>query len=216
MDAVFERIQQGGVAAVLVLEEVRHAEPVARALLAGGVGSIELTLRTEAAVEAARVIRVEVPEMMLGLGTVLTLEQVRLAVEIGADFAVSPGLNPLTVREAQRLGLPFAPGVCTPSDIELAVAEGCGVLKFFPAEPSGGLPYLKAIAAPFAHLGLRYIPLGGIHAGNAAEYLEWEGVLALGGSWLAPDSLIRAEDWESIQLRARQITDLVAFHRNEG
>jgi len=171
-DSLSRHLRQTGVIAVLMIDRADDAVSLARALLAGGVDSIELTLRTEAALECLRRIRREVPEMTLGVGTILTPQQVNQAKEAGASFGVAPGMNPRVVAEALRIGLPFAPGVCTPTDIELALEAGCRVLKFFPSEPCGGLPYLRTIAAPFMHLGVQFIPLGGVGPANAAQYLS--------------------------------------------
>jgi 2-dehydro-3-deoxyphosphogluconate aldolase/(4S)-4-hydroxy-2-oxoglutarate aldolase len=204
-----ERIRTGGVIAVLVIDREESAVPLCRALLAGGVDTIELTLRTPCALAAARRIREECPEMVLGMGTVLSPEQVREVAELGAAFAVSPGINPRVLSAAREVGLPFAPGVCTPTDIELALEAGCRLMKFFPSEPSGGLAYLRAIAAPFAHLGVRYIPLGGVDAENAAAYLQEPLVAALGGSWLAPKETIARGDWEAVTRAARAVRDKV-------
>lgn len=208
-----DRMYRTGVIAVLMLDDAEDAVPVAQALLAGGVNCIELTLRTPAAMEALRRIRAEVPEMVVGVGTILTPQQANDAAGAGAVFGVSPGLNPRVVTEARRIGLPFAPGVCTPTDIELAVELGCKLLKFFPSEPCGGLPYLRSIAAPFAHLGVRYIPLGGVSAGNAATYLREPSVHALGGSWIAPRELIQKRDWTAIAKHALEAAEIVALVR---
>ena len=162
-----------------------------------------------AALQCLRRIRDEVPEMTIGVGTILTPEQVNDAKDNGATFGVAPGMNPRVVAEAARIGLPFAPGVCTPSDIELAIEAGCRVLKFFPCEPCGGLPYLRTIAAPFMHLGVQFIPLGGVNAANAPTYLKEPSVLALGGSWLAPKDLIAKGDWAAITALASEITGIV-------
>jgi 2-dehydro-3-deoxyphosphogluconate aldolase/(4S)-4-hydroxy-2-oxoglutarate aldolase len=213
-ETLVTRLHRSGVVAVLVVDEVAHAVPVARALLAGGVDVIELTLRTPVALEALRRIREEVPDMVCGVGTVLTPEQVGAVREAGAAFGVAPGLNPRVVKEAARAGLPFAPGVCTPSDVELALELECRVLKFFPCEPSGGLAYLRALAAPFSHLGVRYLPLGGIGPGNAAAYLAEPAVLALGGSWLAPRDRLFEEDWDGVTRLARDARELVDRARN--
>ncbi len=195
---ILERIESSGVIAVLILEEAEHAVPLAEALLTGGVTAMELTLRTPAAIPALKAICEKVPGMLAGIGTILTPEQVDEVVAAGAAFGVAPGLNPRVVKHAQSKGLPFAPGIATPSDIELAVELGCRELKFFPAEPSGGLPYLSSIAAPFAHLGVSFIPLGGINPENMTEYLANPAVPAIGGSWLAPRDLIEARDWPAI------------------
>ncbi|WP_395743956.1 bifunctional 4-hydroxy-2-oxoglutarate aldolase/2-dehydro-3-deoxy-phosphogluconate aldolase [Prosthecobacter sp.] len=203
------QLHQTGVIAVLMIDRVEDAAPLARALLAGGVNTIELTLRTFAALQCLRSIRDEVPEMTIGVGTILTPQQVNDAKDNGASFGVAPGMNSRVVAEAMRIGLPFAPGVCTPTDIELAIEAGCRVLKFFPSEHSGGLAYLRAISAPFAHLGVEFIPLGGVGAGNAAHYLREPSVLALGGSWLAPKEIIAKGGWDLITSLAREATDIV-------
>jgi 2-dehydro-3-deoxyphosphogluconate aldolase/(4S)-4-hydroxy-2-oxoglutarate aldolase len=192
-----------------MITRAEDAVPLAQALLTGGVSSIELTLRTEAALDCVRRIRAEVPDMTVGVGTILTPGQANDAKEAGASFGVSPGMNPRVVAEARRIGLPFAPGICTPTDIELALEADCRLLKFFPCEPCGGLPYLKTIAAPFMHLNLQFIPLGGVNAANAATYLQDSSVLALGGSWLAPKELVSQGNWMAITDLASEITGIV-------
>ena len=163
-ETLLSQLEQTRVIAVLMIDDENDAVPVARALLAGGVNCIELTLRTPVAMEALLCIRAAVPEMVVGVGTILNVQQVNEVKAAGAAFGVAPGMNPRVVAEATRIGLPFAPGVCTPTDIELAIEQGCRLLKFFPSEPSGGLAYLRTIAAPFVHLGVRFIPLGGVGA----------------------------------------------------
>ena len=207
---LLSRIESCGVVAVLVIDEVKHAVPLAQALIAGGVDVMELTLRTPAALGALRTIRAEVPEMLAGIGTILTPAQVREVSEAHAQFGVSPGLNPQVVITAREVGLPFAPGVATPSDVEAALELGCREVKFFPAEPSGGMNYLKSMAAPYGHLGVRFIPLGGLTAQNMAGYLGNPIVPAIGGSWIATRQAIAAEDWEGITknaAEAREIAD---------
>lgn len=212
-DSLSHHLHQSGVIAVLMIDRPDDAVPLARALLAGGVDAIELTLRTDAALECLRRIRAEVPEMTIGVGTILTTQQANEAKAAGASFGVAPGMNPRVVAEAQRIGLPFAPGVCTPTDIELAIEAGCRVLKFFPSEPSGGLTYLRTISAPFMHLGVQFIPLGGVGPANAAQYLQEPSVLALGGSWLAPRELIAKGDWAAITHLALEATRIVRLTR---
>lgn len=207
--ALHRRIYCSGVIAVLVVDAADDAVPLARALLAGGVDCIELTLRTPVAMAALRRIRAEVPELVVGVGTILTPQQVNEVQAAGAAFGVAPGMNPRVVAEARRVGLPFAPGICTPTDIELALEHDCRLLKFFPAEPSGGLAYLRAIAAPYAHFGVKYIPLGGVSLGNAELYLKEPAVHALGGSWLAPRELIQRKDWAAITANASAATAIV-------
>jgi 2-dehydro-3-deoxyphosphogluconate aldolase/(4S)-4-hydroxy-2-oxoglutarate aldolase len=212
-DSLQARLHRSGVIAVLIIEDADTAVPLAQALLAGGVDAIELTLRTPSALESLRRIHREVPDLLLGAGTILTPEQAAASKAAGAAFGVAPGMNPRVIDEANRIGLPFAPGVCTPTDIELAVERGCRALKLFPAEQSGGLPYLRAVAAPFSHLGVRFIPLGGITPLNAETYLVEPSVLALGGSWLAPRDLVRARDWAGLTTLAREASELVSRAR---
>lgn len=209
LEEIQSRLYRTGVVAVLVIDRAEDAVPVARALLAGGIDCIELTLRTNAAMDALRLIRDQVPEILVGVGTILTPQQVRDVHAAGAAFGVAPGLNPRVVAEAARIGLPFSPGICTPTDIELALELGCRVLKFFPAEPSGGLNYLRSVAAPYAHLGVKYIPLGGVSAANAEQYLKDPSILALGGSWLASREVIERQDWQAITASAAEASAIV-------
>jgi len=185
--------------AVVMIDRAADAVPLAETLLEGGITAMELTLRTDAAIDALRAIKKGVPQILVGIGTVLTPEQVKQVAGEGAAFAVSPGINPRVVQTAVDCGLPFAPGVLTPSDIETALELGCRRLKLFPAEVSGGLTYLRNIAAPYNHLGLKYLPLGGVKQANLAEYLSEPLVTAVGGSWLAPKQAIVEHDWAQIK-----------------
>lgn len=209
-------LADAGVIAVLVIEDAARAVPLAEALLAGGIRAMELTLRTPAALDALRAIRSEVPDMVAGVGTVLTPGQVDEVVAAGGAFAVAPGCNPAVIQHAREAGLPFGPGIATASDIEAAVGLGCRLLKFFPAEAAGGLPLLNSMATPYAHLGLRYIPLGGIKIDNLAGYLGHPFVHAVGGSWLAPRDQVAAGNWEAITAAAREATDVVSRIRAES
>ena len=200
---------RSGVIAVLVIDEEKDAVPLARALLEGGVDIMELTLRTPAAVNALQEIKNHVPDMMVGIGTVLTPNQVRQITKLGAAFGVAPGLNPNVVKAAQEEGLPFSPGIVTPSDIECAIELGCNVLKYFPAEPAGGLTYLKSMANPYAHLNLKYVPLGGLNQDNFKAYLEFPPILAVGGSWIAKRDVIRENDWRTVTENARRASQVV-------
>ena len=169
---------------------------------------MELTLRTPAALDSLIRINEQVPEMLAGVGTVLTTQQVEDIVNAGAAFGVAPGLNEDVVRKAQELGLPFAPGIATPSELEKAVSMGCREVKFFPAEAMGGLKYLRSCGAPYKHLGIRYIPLGGLNAGNMSDYLKEPTVVALGGSWIAKRELIQNQDWKTITQNAAEARKL--------
>ncbi len=208
------KIEAGGIVAVLVVDDARHAVPLARALLEGGIAAMELTLRTKAAIDAMRAIRDEVPEMLAGVGTVIHPSQVEEVKRAGAAFAVAPGCNRRILETAIAAGLPFAPGVATPSDIEAALEFDCRLLKFFPAEPSGGLAYLNSAAAPYAHLKIKYVPLGGLNAKNMRSYLESPLVGALGGSWIAPRELIQGERWAEITANARQAMEVAKAVRS--
>lgn len=191
------------IVAVVVIDDPDLAVPLARTLLTGGVTAIELTLRTPRALQALERVRDEVPGMLRGVGTILTPAQVDEAQEAGAQFGVAPGFNRRVVERATHRGLPFGPGVMTPSEIEGAVEMGCRLLKFFPAESSGGLKHLHTMAAPYQHLGLRFIPLGGVDQSNLQAYLTSPIVAAIGGSWIAPRYLIQERNWAEIASRAK-------------
>ncbi|MEY4484464.1 MAG: bifunctional 4-hydroxy-2-oxoglutarate aldolase/2-dehydro-3-deoxy-phosphogluconate aldolase [Verrucomicrobiota bacterium] len=208
-DTLLARIHQAAVIATLMIDDANDAVPLARALSDGGVHCIELTLRTRAALEALRRIREEMPQVTIGVGTILTPQLVHDSVNAGAAFGVAPGMNPRVVAEARQAGLPFAPGVCTPSDIEHALEAGCTLMKFFPCEPCGGLPYLRSINAPFAHLNVQFIPLGGIDLSNAERYLKEPFIPAIGGSWIATRELVQQRNWTAITKNAQQAMELV-------
>lgn len=177
---------------------------LARALLAGGLNVIEVTFRAANAAEAVQAIAQKVPEMILGAGTLLSAAQVREARDAGAQFGVAPGLNLDVVSAAKKMDMPFIPGVMTPSEVENALAAGCKLLKFFPANIAGGVSMLKALAAPYAHTGVKFIALGGIKADNMREYLQEPIVAAVGGSWLVEPALIAKRDWQAITARTRE------------
>jgi 2-dehydro-3-deoxyphosphogluconate aldolase/(4S)-4-hydroxy-2-oxoglutarate aldolase len=212
-DSISKRIESTGIVAVLVIDREEDGPELAKALLAGGVDIMELTLRTPAAIGALRRIRAEVPDMLAGAGTVLTPAQVEEVKNAGAEFAVSPGVNPRVMQAAKEAGLPFAPGISTPSDIEQALEFDCRLLKFFPAEASGGLARLKAMSAPYQHLGVRFVPLGGVSEKNMSAYLADPLIAALGGSWLAPREAIMEKRWSDITGLARQATTLIGSIR---
>lgn len=204
------RIEKAGVIAVLVIERAEDGPTVARALLRGGIDVMELALRTENSLEALARIRREVPEMLAGVGTILRPDQVDAAVEAKAAFGVSPGLSEAVMTRALEKQFAFAPGLLTPSEIERALAFGCRSVKLFPAEPSGGIAYIKSVYAPYAHLGVRFIPLGGLKLGNLGDYLREPCILAAGGSWLAPQSAIQRQDWAAIERNAADARRKVA------
>ncbi len=203
MDSLMASFAASGVVAVITLDDAGHAERTAEALLAGGIGVVELTLRTPAGMEALRRMSRAFPGMVVGAGTVLRPEQVVEARDAGARFGVAPGFNPRVVKAAREEGLPFAPGVFSPSEIEAAVEAGCRVLKYFPASTGGDAAHFQTVTVPYAHLGLRYIPLGGISMATAGGFLAQPGVVAVGGSWIAPRAVLASGDWVRVEANAR-------------
>jgi 2-dehydro-3-deoxyphosphogluconate aldolase/(4S)-4-hydroxy-2-oxoglutarate aldolase len=184
---------------VVVLDDAALAVPLAAALRAGGLSTIEVTLRTPAAKAAITALAAE-GEMVVGAGTVLTRDQAAMAIDAGARFIVSPGVSAAVVKYCHEVGVPVFPGVATPTEIQTALELGCSVVKFFPADINGGLPAVKALSAPFGDV--KFIPTGGVSADSLASYLAHPAVLAVGGSWIVARPLIAASDWSAI-------TDLV-------
>lgn len=210
-EEILQRLEKSSVVAGFSVEKTEHAVPLAKALLAGGIDAIELTFRTPAALKAVEAIHEAVPEILLGVGTILSPEQVFQVKAAGADFAVAPGMNPCVIQAAKAIGLSFAPGIATPSDLEAAVELGCRFVKFFPAEASGGISYLRSMGAPYKHLGIKYFPLGGLNAVNMVDYLKEPNVPTIGGSWIVKQDLVNAGDWAGITARAAEVrTALVA------
>jgi 2-dehydro-3-deoxyphosphogluconate aldolase/(4S)-4-hydroxy-2-oxoglutarate aldolase len=208
-DPVFTEIARWGVVPVIAIESVEAALPLADALLEGGLPVAEITFRTDAAAAVIARLVQDRPALLVGAGTLLTEANVRAAKAAGARFGVAPGLNPATVRAAQEAGLPFAPGVCTPSEIEQALSLGCGVTKYFPAEPWGGVEMLKAIASPYAHTGIRFMPTGGVNAANLESYLWFKSVTAVGGTWIARPEDLAAGKWQTIRDRCKVAVEIV-------
>ena len=182
MNSVLEQIRKIGIIPVVVLDDSKNAKALGQALTEGGLPCAEVTFRTAAAKESIRILAQEYPDLLVGAGTVLTVEQAKRAIAAGAKFLVSPGLNPKIVDFCLQEGITITPGVQTPSEIETALGYGLDVVKFFPAEPAGGLKMIKAIAAPYT--GIRFMPTGGIHAQNVRDYLAYDRILACGGSWM--------------------------------
>jgi len=199
-----------GVIPVIAIDSVEHALPLADALIEGGLPAAEITFRTAAAADAIRALRRERPQLLVGAGTILKLDQLLQAKACGAAFAVAPGFNPDIVRQAQAAGLDFCPGVMTPSEIENAMALGLNVLKFFPSELAGGLKMIKALAGPYGHTGLRFIPTGGVSEQNLDAYLAEKLVLAVGGTWIAKKESIAAGKWDEIRQNCRRAVEIVA------
>ena len=189
-------VQAGPVIPVLTIERLEDAVPLARALVAGGVRVLEVTLRTPVAIEAAKAIMAEVPDAIVGIGTILNADDLARAEALGAKFGISPGATPELLKAAAASGLPFAPGIATASELMQALAHGFDLVKFFPAEQSGGIKALRALAGPFPDA--RFCPTGGIGEANAAAWLGEPNVVAVGGSWLCPAADIRSGNWAGI------------------
>jgi len=202
-----------GVVPVLAVENVEAALPLANALLQGGLPVVEITFRTAAAAEVIRVLAQECPRLVVGAGTVLTPANLKSAKDSGAAFAVAPGLNPDIVKRARDVGLPFVPGVATPTDIEMGLALGCKLLKFFPAEALGGVAMLEALSAPFQHTGLRFMPTGGLNLANLESYLKLQTVAAAGGTWIARRQDLLDGQWAEIRDRCIAALEIVAQAR---
>ena len=197
-----QRLAQISVVPVIALNEVSQALPLAKVLMDNGLPCAEITFRTSAAAESIRVMRQAYPEMLIGAGTVLTTAQVDAAIEAGADFIVSPGLNPTTVRYCQQRNIAIIPGVNNPSLVEQAMELGLTSLKFFPAEPSGGVAMLKALSAVYP---VKFMPTGGINQHNIADYRALKSVITCGGTWMIPNDLLDKGDWQGIAQLVRAL-----------
>ena len=193
---VLKRLAQSGVVPVVVLEDAKDAVPTAKAMLAGGIDVMEITFRTAAAADSIKAVAQECPDMVVGAGTVINLEQCKLAVECGAKFIVSPGYDEETVAWCCDNGIPVTPGCVTPTEIMMALKHGLKVLKFFPANVYGGLSAIKSLAGPFG--GVKFIPTGGVNAQNLAEFISSPYIHAVGGSWICPKADIAAGNFDKI------------------
>lgn len=211
MNELLRKFQELGIVPVVVLDNAKDAEPLAKALCDGGLPCAEVTFRTDAAEESIRIMAQKFPHMLVGAGTVLTIDQVDRAVAAGAKFIVSPGLNPKVVKYCVEKNIPITPGVQTPSEIEQALEFGLDVVKFFPAEPAGGLKMIKALAGPYVNL--KFIPTGGISTKNAPEYLAYDKILAVGGSWVASKDLINAGKFDEIEKITKESVAMVKAAR---
>ena len=211
MNEVLEKIQKIGIVPVVVLDDAKDAAPLAKALCEGGLPCAEVTFRTAAAEESIRIMAKEFPEMLVGAGTVLTTEQVDRAVNAGAKFIVSPGLNPTVVKYCVDKGIPVTPGTSNPSDVEMAISLGLDVVKFFPAEPSGGLNMIKAVAEPYTML--KFMPTGGLNPQNVTSYLQYDKIFACGGSWMVKGNLVKEGAFDEITRLTKEAVELVRAAR---
>lgn len=208
MHDVLRTIERLAIVPVAVIENVKDAVPLCRALKEGGLPIAEITFRTAAAEDAIRAVASELSEVLVGAGTVLTTQQAEKAIMAGAQFIVSPGLNPAVVKFCLERGVPITPGCCTPTDIEAALGLDLEVVKFFPAEAFGGIKTLKAISAPYRMM--KFIPTGGINAANLNDYLSFGKVLACGGSWMVKSELIKSGNFEEITRLTREAVGVVS------
>ena len=210
MNQILEQLGTYGIVPVVVLQDAAKAEPLAEALCKGGLACAEVTFRTDAAEESIRIMSEKFPEMLVGAGTVLTTEQADRAVKAGAKFIVSPGLNPEVVKWCQAHEVPVIPGIVTPTEMEQAIGLGLTMVKFFPAEPAGGISMIKAMAAPYT--GIRFMPTGGINAKNLEDYLSCDKILCCGGSWMVKGDLVKAGEFDKIReltAEAKKLADSI-------
>jgi 2-dehydro-3-deoxyphosphogluconate aldolase/(4S)-4-hydroxy-2-oxoglutarate aldolase len=212
-EEIFSRVAQLGVVPVIAIDNVDAAIPLADALIEGGLPVVEITFRTAAAAEVIRKMTKERPQLIVGAGTVLTFANLEAAKASGAAFAVAPGLNPQTVKQAQAMGLPFMPGIATPTEIELGLSLGCKYLKFFPAEALGGVGMIEALAAPYKHAGVRFMPTGGVNPANLEAYLKLDIVAAVGGTWIAKKEDLVNGKWDDIRARCKAAREIIAKAR---
>lgn len=210
MSNIIDEISKIGIVPVIALDDAKDAEPLAKALCDGGLPCAEVTFRTAAAEESIRIMSEKFPNMLVGAGTVLTTEQVDRAVGAGAKFIVSPGLNPKIVKYCIEKNVPILPGTANPSDVEAAIELGLEVVKFFPAEAAGGINMIKSMAAPYTKM--RFMPTGGINASNLKEYLDFNKIVACGGSWMVKKDLVAAGKFDEITKLTREaVTAMLGF-----
>ena len=213
MNKVLEQIHEFGIVPVVVLDDAKDAEPLAKALCVGGLPCAEVTFRTAAAEESIRIMAEKFPNMLIGAGTVITTEQVDRAVAAGAKFIVSPGINPKIVKYCQEKGVLITPGCITPTEVETAIECGLETVKFFPAEPAGGLEMIKAMAAPYVNM--TFMPTGGINAKNVKEYLAFNKIVACGGSWMVKGDLVKAGNFDKIVELTKEAVEIVKESRGK-
>lgn len=207
MNDTLIQIGKTGIVPVVVLNNASDAEPLAEALINGGLPCAEVTFRTEAAEDSIKLMSKKFPEMFVGAGTVLTTEQVDRAIGAGAKFIVSPGFNPKVVEYCIKNNYPVTPGIMTPTELEMALGFGLDVVKFFPAENAGGLKMIKAMSAPYTMM--KFMPTGGINAANVREYLACDKILACGGSWMVKGDLIKEGNFAEIEKLTREAAEIV-------
>lgn len=207
MNKVLEEISKIGIVPVIALDDVKDAEPLAKALIEGGLPCAEVTFRTKAAEESIKIMSSKFPELLVGAGTVLTIEQADKAVAAGAKFIVSPGFNPKVVKHCIEKEIPVTPGCSSPSDVEQAIELGLEVVKFFPAEAAGGLNMIKSMAAPYVNM--KFMPTGGINEKNVTSYLDFDKIIACGGSWMVNKDMVKAGDFEGVKKLTKKAVEVM-------
>ena len=208
MDIV-ETLGKAGIIPVIVIEKEEQAVPLAKALVEGGLPVLEVTFRTKAAAAAIAAIRREVPDAIVGAGTVLTVEMLKAAKAAGAVFGVAPGFDPVVIDAAKAEGLPFCPGIATASELSQALTAGCRMVKFFPAEAAGGVKMIKNLLGAFRFTGVKFMPTGGVNLSNVADYLAVPEIVCCGGTWIVPKDALAAGDWAAIEKLAADAAALV-------
>ena len=203
MDMV-ETLGRAGIIPVIVIEKEEQAVPLAKALVKGGLPVLEVTFRTKAAAAAIAAIRKEVPEAVVGAGTVLTVEMLKAAKAAGAVFGVAPGFDPAIIAEAKAQDFPFCPGIATASELSQALTAGCQMVKFFPAEAAGGVTMIKNLLGAFRFTGVKFMPTGGVNLSNVGDYLAVPEIACCGGTWIVPKDALAAGDWAKIEKLATE------------
>ena len=211
--SIVETLGRAGIIPVIVIEKEEQAVPLAKALVRGGLPVLEVTFRTKAAPAAIAAIRREVPEAVVGAGTLLTPQMVKDAKTAGAVFGVAPGFDPVVVAAARAEGLPMCPGIATASELSQALTAGCGMVKFFPAEAAGGVKMIKNLLGAFRFTGIKFMPTGGVNPSNVADYLAVPEVVCCGGTWIVPKDALAAGDWAAIEKLAADAAELVTKTR---
>ena len=204
-----ETLGKAGIIPVIVIEKEEQAVPLAKALVNGGLTVLEVTFRTSAAAGAIAAIRREVPEAVVGAGTLLTVEQLKAAKAAGATFGVAPGFDPVVIAAAKAEGLPFCPGVATASELSQALTAGCKMVKFFPAEAAGGVKMIRNLLGAFRFTGVRFMPTGGVNLSNVADYLAVPEIACCGGTWIVPKDALATGDYAAIEKLAAEAAALV-------
>ncbi len=207
---IVETLKSAGVIPVIVIEDEAQAVPLAKALVKGGLPVLEVTFRTKAAAPSIAAIRREVPEAIVGAGTLLTIEQLHAAKDAGAVFGVAPGFDPVIFEEAKKMDFPFCPGIATASELSQALRAGAPMVKFFPAEAAGGVNMIKNLLGAFRFTGVKFMPTGGVNLKNVADYLAVPEIVCVGGTWIVPKDALKAGDWDAISKLASDAAAIAA------